>query len=110
MATKKCPNCGLENPDSAIRCQCGYSLGTGKADLEKSLAKQAQEIRKEVKKIRPSSDVQREEVSKVEVDSDVQTEVGEESRTVKMTICKYEKTMFTLSTSRVLTVACVPVV
>ncbi len=62
----KCPNCGLENPDSATVCQCGYSLGTGKADLEKSLAKQAQAIREEVKKIQT-------------VDPDVQAEVGEES-------------------------------
>ena len=22
----KCPNCGLENPDSAIKCDCGYNF------------------------------------------------------------------------------------
>jgi len=65
----KCPNCGIDNPSSITVCQCGYSLATG-PDLEKSLAKQAQEIREEVKKIHT-------------VDSDVQAEVGEESKTVK---------------------------
>jgi len=65
----KCPNCGIDNPSSVTVCQCGYSLVTGKADLEKSLAEQAQEIR--------------EEVSTIKVDADVQTEVGEESKTVK---------------------------
>ena len=59
----KCPNCGLENPSSITVCQCGYSLATG-PDLEKSLAKQAQKIREEVKKIHTvDSDVPREEIS-----------------------------------------------
>lgn len=26
----KCPNCGLENPDTAMRCDCGYDLLAGK--------------------------------------------------------------------------------
>ena len=61
----KCPNCGLENPSSITVCQCGYSLATG-PDLEKSLAKQAQEIREEVKKIHTvDSDVPREETSTI---------------------------------------------
>ena len=61
----KCPNCGLENPSSITVCQCGYSLATG-PDLEKSLAKQAQEIREEVKKIHTvDSDVPREEISTI---------------------------------------------
>ncbi len=73
----KCPNCGLENPSSITVCQCGYSLATG-PDLEKSLAKQAQEIREEVKKIHTvDSDVPREEISTIKVDSDVQAEFME---------------------------------
>ncbi len=61
----KCPNCGLENPSSITVCQCGYSLATG-PDLEKSLAKHAQEIREEVKKIHTvDSDVPREEISTI---------------------------------------------
>ena len=61
----KCPNCGLENPSSITVCQCGYSLATG-PDLEKSLAKQAQKIREEVKKIHTvDSDVPREEISTI---------------------------------------------
>jgi len=59
----RCPNCGIDNPSSITVCQCGYSLATG-PDLEKSLAKHAQEIREEVKKIHTvDSDVPREEVS-----------------------------------------------
>ena len=58
----KCPNCGIDNPSSITVCQCGYSLATG-PDLEKSLAKHAQEIREEVKKIHNvDSDVPREEI------------------------------------------------
>ena len=58
----KCPNCGIDNPSSITVCQCGY----GKPDLEKSLAKQAQEIREEVKKIHTvDSDVPREEISTI---------------------------------------------
>jgi len=77
----KCPNCGLENPDSATICQCGYSLVTGKADLEKSLAKQAQEIREEVKKIQTvDPDVPREEISTIKVDADVQVDIGKETK------------------------------
>ena len=73
----KCPNCGLENPSSITVCQCGYSLATG-PDLEKSLAKQAQKIREEVKKIHTvDSDVPREEISTIKVDSDVQAEFME---------------------------------
>jgi len=61
----KCPKCGLENPSSITVCQCGYSLATG-PDLEKSLAKHAQEIREEVKKIHTvDSDVPREEISTI---------------------------------------------
>jgi len=61
----KCPNCGLENPSSITVCQCGYRLATG-PDLEKSLAKQAQKIREEVKKIHTvDSDVPREEISTI---------------------------------------------
>jgi len=29
MATKKCPNCGLENPASATICECGYDFPEG---------------------------------------------------------------------------------
>lgn len=25
----KCPNCGLENPDTALRCDCGYDFASG---------------------------------------------------------------------------------
>ena len=61
----KCPNCGIDNPSSITVCQCGYSLATG-PDLEKSLAKHAQEIREEVKKIHTvDSDVPREEISTI---------------------------------------------
>ena len=61
----RCPNCGIDNPSSITVCQCGYSLATG-PDLEKSLAKHAQEIREEVKKIHTvDSDVPREEVSTI---------------------------------------------
>ncbi len=28
MSGIKCPNCGLYNPDSAQRCDCGYDFGT----------------------------------------------------------------------------------
>ena len=61
----RCPNCGIDNPSSITVCQCGYSLATG-PDLEKSLAKHAQEIREEVKKIHTvDSDVPREEISTI---------------------------------------------
>jgi len=61
----RCPNCGIDNPSSITVCQCGYSLATG-PDLEKSLAKQAQKIREEVKKIHAvDSDVPREETSTI---------------------------------------------
>jgi hypothetical protein len=30
----KCPNCGLINPDSALRCDCGYDFNSSK--IEKS--------------------------------------------------------------------------
>ncbi len=61
----RCPNCGIDNPSSITVCQCGYSLATG-PDLEKSLAKQAQKIREEVKKIHTvDSDVPREETSTI---------------------------------------------
>ena len=61
----RCPNCGIDNPSSITVCQCGYSLATG-PDLEKSLAKQAQKIREEVKKIHTvDSDVPREEISTI---------------------------------------------
>jgi len=77
----KCPNCGLENPDSATVCQCGYSLVAGKADLEKSLAKQAQEIREEVKKIQTvDPDIPREEISTIKVDSDAQVDTDEKPK------------------------------
>jgi len=77
----KCPNCGIDNPSSVTVCQCGYDLGTGQAGLGNSLAKQAQEIREEVKKIQTvDPDVPREEVSKVEVDSDVQVDIGKETK------------------------------
>jgi len=73
----RCPNCGIDNPSSITVCQCGYSLATG-PDLEKSLAKHAQEIREEVKKIHTvDSDVPREEISTIKVDSDVQAEFME---------------------------------
>ena len=26
---KSCPNCHLTNPDSALRCDCGYDFGSG---------------------------------------------------------------------------------
>ena len=58
----RCPNCGIDNPSSITVCQCGYET----PDLEKSLAKQAQEIREEVKKIHTvDSDVPREEISTI---------------------------------------------
>jgi len=73
----KCPKCGLENPASATVCQCGYSLGTGKASLRESLAEQAQGFRKEVKKIQTvDPGVPREEISTIKVDADVKVEVG----------------------------------
>jgi len=73
----KCPKCGLENPASATVCQCGYSLGTGKASLRESLAEQAQGFRKEVKKIQTvDPGVPREEISTIKVDADVKAEVG----------------------------------
>ena len=28
MQTKKCPNCGLLNPETAIRCDCGFDFET----------------------------------------------------------------------------------
>jgi len=71
----KCPNCGLENPSSITVCQCGYSLATG-PDLEKSLAKQAQEIREEVKKIHTvDSDVPREREETSTIMCDRPTEI-----------------------------------
>ena len=61
----RCPHCGIDNPSSITVCQCGYSLATG-PDLEKSLAKQAQKIREEVKKSHTvDSDVPREEISTI---------------------------------------------
>jgi len=73
----KCPKCGLENPASATVCQCGYSLGTGKASLRESLAEQAQGFRKEVEKIQTvDPDVPRGEISTIKVDSDVHADVG----------------------------------
>ncbi len=73
----KCPQCGLDNPASATVCQCGYSLGTGKASLRESLAEQAQGFRKEVEKIQTvDPDVPRGEISTIKVDSDVHAEVG----------------------------------
>jgi hypothetical protein len=29
MSSKKCPNCGLYNMESAIRCDCGYDFPSG---------------------------------------------------------------------------------
>ena len=62
----KCPSCGTDNPPSAKACQCGYDLATRKTDLQESLKEQAQSIREEASRSRPSSDVQREEDSKLE--------------------------------------------
>lgn len=41
----KCPRCGLFNPDSAERCDCGYDFKTG--TVEKSYFKQ--ELPKDIK-------------------------------------------------------------
>ena len=50
----KCPNCGLENPPSASRCNCGYDFSKGAAP-KKSLEEQAKVMRedheKEVRKL-----------------------------------------------------------
>lgn len=32
MSTKKCPNCGLENVESALRCDCGYDFTSGQVE------------------------------------------------------------------------------
>lgn len=64
----KCPNCGLDNPPSITVCPCGYDLGTGQADLQKSLKEQVQLIQEEARR---SRDAQRKEDSKTEVDSDL---------------------------------------
>ena len=32
MGTKKCPECGLINPPSTIKCDCGYDFQTGKVN------------------------------------------------------------------------------
>jgi len=53
----KCSSCGQENPSSATVCQCGHDLATGKPNLRESLAEQAQEFKKDVRKIGPSADV-----------------------------------------------------
>jgi uncharacterized membrane protein YvbJ len=29
MPDKKCPNCGLYNPENALRCDCGYDFSSG---------------------------------------------------------------------------------
>jgi hypothetical protein len=29
MSSKKCPNCGLINAESAMRCDCGYDFTSG---------------------------------------------------------------------------------
>jgi len=33
----ECPNCGLLNPEDAIRCDCGYYFGVGKLDKSSNL-------------------------------------------------------------------------
>ncbi len=33
----KCPSCGLINPDSALRCDCGYNFDTKTVDSKQSL-------------------------------------------------------------------------
>jgi hypothetical protein len=32
MSSKKCPNCGLYNMESAIRCDCGYDFASGQIE------------------------------------------------------------------------------
>ncbi|MDA2934470.1 hypothetical protein MYX82_09010 [Acidobacteria bacterium AH-259-D05] len=80
----KCPNCGLENPPSATVCKCGHNLTTGKSNLKKSLAEQAQEIREEVKKVKVDPDVLEEEISTIKVASGVPADIGEEPKPVKV--------------------------
>jgi hypothetical protein len=29
MPDKRCPNCGLYNPETALRCDCGYDFPSG---------------------------------------------------------------------------------
>ncbi len=63
MPSKKCPNCDLIHPVSAMMCDCGYSFSQGTA--RKSLQEQAQSIREEnISKIRADSDVIEEERDK----------------------------------------------
>ena len=42
----KCPNCGLINPDTAMRCDCGYNFETTAIDAEKALAKKSVKYKK----------------------------------------------------------------
>ena len=63
MPSKKCPNCDLLNPDSAMVCDCGYNFSQG--TVRKSLQEPAQSIREEtISKIRADSDVIKEEGDK----------------------------------------------
>ena len=63
MPSKKCPNCNLINPDSAMICDCGYNFSQG--TVRKSPQEPAQSIWEEtISKIRADSDVIEEERDK----------------------------------------------
>jgi len=34
----KCPNCKLENPPTALRCDCGYDFPSASADRERMMS------------------------------------------------------------------------
>ena len=39
MASKRCPNCNLVNPGSAMSCDCGYSFSSGELGKPLDLSK-----------------------------------------------------------------------
>ena len=38
MSSKKCPNCGLWNVETAIQCDCCYDFKTGEINLDSEFA------------------------------------------------------------------------
>ena len=44
MAAKRCPSCGLVNPELAVRCDCGYDFSTARIEKSDISRKQGAEL------------------------------------------------------------------